>query len=69
MTVGGQVVRWQEGRAVVFDDTFVHSVQHDGLEPRFVLNAWFCHPCDSEHSAAGSELPEYCAWPSGWGIA
>eukprot|EP00928_Gymnodinium_smaydae_P065197 TRINITY_DN48375_c0_g1_i1.p1 TRINITY_DN48375_c0_g1~~TRINITY_DN48375_c0_g1_i1.p1 ORF type:complete len:371 (+),score=40.50 TRINITY_DN48375_c0_g1_i1:88-1113(+) len=70
MSVGGQFVRWETGRAVVFDDTFVHSVQHDGNEPRYVLNAWFCHPCDSEHGLLNeADLPSYCALPAGWGTA
>lgn len=49
MHVGSATVRWQAGRAVVFDDTFIHKVRHDGIEPRFVLLLWFCHPCDSEN--------------------
>ncbi|CAE7940214.1 Asphd2, partial [Symbiodinium sp. KB8] len=46
MRVGGEVASWQEGKVLVFDDTFVHSVVHEGLEPRYVLVSWFCHPCD-----------------------
>jgi len=64
MHVGSKTVRWQEGRAVVFDDTFIHKVKHDGVEPRFVLLLWFCHPCDSEHWENPPEKqPEVCRWP------
>lgn len=48
MTVADQAVTWAAGQAVVFDDTYVHSVRHHGDEPRFVLLAWICHPCDAE---------------------
>ena len=40
--VGGQRVFWHEGRAVVFDDTFVHKVTYDGSATRIILNVWFC---------------------------
>lgn len=46
--VGGEEVSWAEGRVEVFDDTYVHSVRHEGFEARFVLLAWVCHPCDEE---------------------
>lgn len=63
LTVGGQQVAWQAGRALVFDDTFAHSVRHDGVEPRYVLNVWFSHPCDLEQHKP--PLPDYCAEPRG----
>ena len=64
MRVGTSTVRWEEGRAVVFDDTFVHSVTHDGEAPRFVLLLWFCHPCDSQGWDNPPERqPEVCRWP------
>jgi hypothetical protein len=47
MQVGNEVVRWQEGEVVVFDDTHAHWVTHLGTKPRYVLNVWFCHPCDT----------------------
>ncbi|CAK9079589.1 unnamed protein product [Durusdinium trenchii] len=46
MMVGGKISSWQEGRTLVFDDTYVHSVRHHGVAPRYVLVSWFCHPCD-----------------------
>mmetsp|Transcript_69787 Transcript_69787/g.220288 ORF Transcript_69787/g.220288 Transcript_69787/m.220288 type:complete len:119 (+) Transcript_69787:2-358(+) len=67
MSVGSQTVSWVEGKVLVFDDTFIHSVTHRGLEPRYVLNVWMCHPCDPTNGrsseAAGEELPEFCHGP------
>lgn len=64
MTVGSATLRWQRGRALIFDDTYIHKVRHDGLEPRFVLLLWFCHPCDSEHwDNPPEQQPEVCRWP------
>eukprot|EP00933_Yihiella_yeosuensis_P074541 TRINITY_DN8348_c4_g1_i1.p1 TRINITY_DN8348_c4_g1~~TRINITY_DN8348_c4_g1_i1.p1 ORF type:complete len:485 (+),score=97.90 TRINITY_DN8348_c4_g1_i1:208-1455(+) len=72
MTVGGQEVHWEEGRAVVFDDTYVHSVQHKGQDPRYVLVAWFCHPCDlswreklGSHWQEANPLPPFCGGGGG----
>lgn len=64
LQVGTATLRWQEGRAMVFDDTFVHSARHDGEEPRFVLLLWMCHPCDSHSWDNPPERqPEACHWP------
>jgi aspartyl/asparaginyl beta-hydroxylase (cupin superfamily) len=66
MVVGGEVVRWVAGKAIVFDDTFVHSVRHDGLESRYVLLTWMCHPCDPTNGRRpdeNTEVPEYCNGP------
>eukprot|EP00747_Dinoflagellata_sp_TGD_P085996 gnl/TRDRNA2_/TRDRNA2_163104_c2_seq1.p1 gnl/TRDRNA2_/TRDRNA2_163104_c2~~gnl/TRDRNA2_/TRDRNA2_163104_c2_seq1.p1 ORF type:complete len:151 (+),score=9.33 gnl/TRDRNA2_/TRDRNA2_163104_c2_seq1:235-687(+) len=58
MVVGGQTVDWQAGKAVVFDDTYIHSVRHRGTETRYLLIAWFCHPCDTVHAEVPPEYPE-----------
>jgi len=50
MAVGDQTVVWEEGKAVVFDDTYIHTVEHRGTEVRYLLIAWFCHPCDDVHA-------------------
>eukprot|EP00927_Polykrikos_kofoidii_P058176 TRINITY_DN5254_c0_g2_i1.p1 TRINITY_DN5254_c0_g2~~TRINITY_DN5254_c0_g2_i1.p1 ORF type:complete len:491 (-),score=57.46 TRINITY_DN5254_c0_g2_i1:143-1615(-) len=66
MVVGGEVVRWVAGKAIVFDDTFVHSVRHDGLESRYVFLTWMCHPCDPTNgrgSEESTEVPEFCQGP------
>ena len=44
MDVGGVHCTWQEGRALVFDDTFPHSVRNDTNEQRAVLLFDFRRP-------------------------
>merc|ERR1719362_1448094 len=66
MNVGREVTRWIEGKVIVFDDTFIHSVTHNGVEPRYVLNVWMCHPCDPTNGRMqnGIEpLPDFCEGP------
>ncbi|CAE8643525.1 unnamed protein product, partial [Polarella glacialis] len=66
MQVGYESVRWEEGKAIVFDDTFVHQVVHNGDEPRYVMNVWMCHPCDPNDGKLPGELPPaYCEGPPG----
>merc|ERR1719433_1385176 len=61
MSVGYESIRWEEGKVIVFDDTFIHQVTHNGVEPRFVMNVWMCHPCDaSDGKAPGEGVPEFC---------
>src|SRR5260221_13721944 len=35
--VGGEVARWEEGRSLVFDDTFEHEAWNDTDQTRVVL--------------------------------
>eukprot|EP00440_Ansanella_granifera_P050568 gb/GFBE01054808.1/.p1 GENE.gb/GFBE01054808.1/~~gb/GFBE01054808.1/.p1 ORF type:complete len:113 (+),score=11.58 gb/GFBE01054808.1/:1-339(+) len=72
MMVGGEVVTWEEGRSIVFDDTYVHSVKHKGQEPRYVLISWFCHPCDltwrsrlDQDWLEANPLPRWCGGGGG----
>jgi aspartyl/asparaginyl beta-hydroxylase (cupin superfamily) len=44
MRVGTREARWQEGRALVFDDTFHHEVWNDSAEERVVLFIDFVRP-------------------------
>lgn len=44
ITCGGETRRWQEGKCLVFDDSFEHEVEHNGKEPRVVLLVNFWHP-------------------------
>jgi len=37
ITVDGQRLHWKEGEALVFDDTYAHSVQNSTDEPRIIL--------------------------------
>jgi aspartyl/asparaginyl beta-hydroxylase (cupin superfamily) len=50
--VGNDTREWQEGKMLVFDDSFVHEVwnESDGLRVVLFLNFW--HPCFAE-----SEIP------------
>jgi hypothetical protein len=58
MAVGYEKVKWEEGKVIVFDDTYIHQVTHNGNEPRYVLNVWMCHPCDSSNRR--DPVPAYC---------
>src|SRR5579862_9457090 len=44
LKVGDQEVEQQEGRCIVFDDSFLHSAWNDSGEARFVLVFDFFHP-------------------------
>ena len=63
MWVANETVTWSEGKAVVFDDTFSHGVRHRGIEARYILLAWICHPCDLHWRSSAqdsSALPPHC---------
>lgn len=42
--VGSESYRWQEGKCLIFDDSFEHEVWHDGEEDRIVLILDVWHP-------------------------
>jgi hypothetical protein len=42
--VADQFLTWQEGRCLVFDDSFEHEVRHEGTEDRIVLILDMAHP-------------------------
>ncbi len=44
MRVGDQTLTWEEGRCLVFDDSFEHEVWYDGDRPRVVLLMDVSHP-------------------------
>jgi len=44
LRVGGETRSWEEGRCVVFDDSFEHEVWHQGDTARVVLLIRFWHP-------------------------
>jgi aspartate beta-hydroxylase len=44
LRVGREVVRWQEGRCLVFDDSFEHEVWNKSETARVVLLIQFWHP-------------------------
>ena len=61
MYVGYEELKWEEGKVIAFDDTFIHQVLHNGVEPRYVMNLWMCHPCDPyDGKLPGEQVPEYC---------
>eukprot|EP00928_Gymnodinium_smaydae_P062013 TRINITY_DN45966_c0_g1_i1.p1 TRINITY_DN45966_c0_g1~~TRINITY_DN45966_c0_g1_i1.p1 ORF type:complete len:371 (+),score=37.94 TRINITY_DN45966_c0_g1_i1:145-1257(+) len=42
-------VRWEAGKAIVWDDTHVHDARHYGSEgTRYILQTFFCHPCEQK---------------------
>ncbi|MFI9722916.1 aspartyl/asparaginyl beta-hydroxylase domain-containing protein [Streptomyces sp. NPDC052396] len=44
LRVGEERLHWEEGRCLVFDDSFEHEVRHEGTEPRVVLLMDVTHP-------------------------
>jgi len=44
ITCGGETRVWEEGRCIVFDDSYEHEVSHQGDLPRVVLLVNFFHP-------------------------
>lgn len=42
--IGGEHREWQEGKFLVFDDSYEHEVWHYGTEPRYVLALAILHP-------------------------
>ena len=49
---GGETRRWRAGRAIAFDDSFVHRVWHNGTTPRLVLIVDIWHPDLTDRYAA-----------------
>lgn len=44
MEISGHSLHWEEGRCIVFDDSYEHEVWHRGREPRIVLIFDVWHP-------------------------
>jgi aspartate beta-hydroxylase len=53
LNVGGETHAWQEGRVVVFDDTYEHEAWNRSSEPRVVLifDVWNPHLTEVERAA------------------
>jgi aspartate beta-hydroxylase len=53
LVVGGEVHRWQEGKIVVFDDTYEHEAWNRGTKTRVVLifDLWSPYLSEAERSA------------------
>jgi aspartyl/asparaginyl beta-hydroxylase (cupin superfamily) len=48
LQVGGETRTWQEGRAMIFDDSFEHSVSNESDQPRYALILDVFHPALSD---------------------
>ena len=44
LRVAGEVRHWQEGKVIVFDDTFIHEAWNNGTQDRYVLFMGLWHP-------------------------
>merc|ERR1711924_124296 len=46
--VGNATVKWKTGASHVIDDTYIHSVRHQGYggRDRYILHTLICHPCE-----------------------
>lgn len=45
MRVGDETVQLEEGKAIIFDDSFNHEAWHNGDQTRINLIVDFWHPC------------------------
>ena len=59
--VGGEIRHWEEGKVMVFDDSFIHDVQNNSDHVRVVLFFSVYHPCFSEE-----EIPAIEAFAQAW---
>ncbi|CCG36469.1 Aspartyl/Asparaginyl beta-hydroxylase family protein [Xanthomonas citri pv. mangiferaeindicae LMG 941] len=55
LRVHDQYLEWQEGRCLVFDDSFEHEVWHYGETPRLVLLLDIPHPELVQHGGARAD--------------
>lgn len=67
LRVGGQETGWQEGKVLVFDDSFVHEVWNHSDQIRVVLFLNFWHPSlgPGEREALGRLRKAYHDTPTG----
>eukprot|EP00439_Symbiodinium_sp_Y106_P084667 s82_g26.t1 len=49
---------WAAGRTVIWDDTHVHDARHAGEGTRYILQSFFCHPCEQKDLYRGHPSPE-----------
>lgn len=61
LKVGEEERRWEEGKVMVFDDSFVHDVQNNSDYIRVVLFFSIYHPCFSD-----DEIPVLEAFGNAW---
>ncbi len=60
--VNGEVAHWQEGKSLVFDDTYQHSVWNDTNETRVVLFLDILRPCRFPGSWVNKAVLKAAAW-------
>ena len=63
MRVGATWRRWEEGAALIFDDSFEHEVHNPGDDPRAVLIVHFAHPQLMPPGTNGAEMGTSCRVP------
>lgn len=52
-------LRWRAGEALVWDDTHVHDARHRGAPgTRYILQTFFCHPCEQPELYRGASSAE-----------
>ncbi|CAE7599426.1 ASPH [Symbiodinium natans] len=51
-------LQWAAGRALVWDDTHVHDARHAGEGTRYILQSFFCHPCEQRDLYRGHTQAE-----------
>ena len=44
MEIGGEIVRWEEGKLLIFDDCYEHAVWNDSSSERVLLLFDIWHP-------------------------
>lgn len=59
LIVDGQPSSWEEGKCLVFDDSFVHAAVHEHGAPRIVLNLDIWHPDLSPEERATLSHPVF----------
>ena len=59
LNVGGEIHAWQEGRAVIFDDTYEHEAWNRSQQTRVVLifDLWNPHLTQAEQAAIAQLVP------------
>jgi beta-hydroxylase len=60
--VGHELRRWEEGRSLVFDDTYEHEVWNETAEPRVILFVDFLRPLNWPLSAVNRALMGVARW-------
>jgi len=59
LRVANESRTWQEGKTLIFDDSFLHEVAHTGTEPRTILLVCFYHPDLSDQEVRAIEEMDY----------